>query len=152
VTYFSQEHAPPPRPLGPEIPAGVRRAITTWFAEHGVDSQEIRLLWFQRAGYGDVTCRGVLARPARSASAPDNSDDGNTLPYDEFGLSANQPNQPQVGSGGTQTRRDAAGLTAPTSAANNNNDNSNDGNTLPYDEFGLSANQPNQPQVGSVGP
>jgi hypothetical protein len=97
-----------------------------------------------------VFCRGVLARRARSASASDNSNDGNTLPYDEFGLSANQPSQPQVGSDGTQTGRDAAGLTEPASAADNNNNN-NDGNTLPYDEFGLSANQPSQPQVGSDG-
>jgi hypothetical protein len=98
-----------------------------------------------------VTCRGVLTRRARSASAPDNSNDGSTLPYDEFGLSANQPSQPQVGSDGTQTSRDAAGLTAPASAADNNNDNSSDGNTLPYDEFGLGANQPSQPRVGSDG-
>jgi hypothetical protein len=54
VTSFSQEHAPPPRLLGPEIPAGVRRAITTWFAEHGVDAQEIRLLWSLQAGYGNA--------------------------------------------------------------------------------------------------
>jgi hypothetical protein len=99
-----------------------------------------------------VICRGVLARRVRSASAPDNSNDGTTLPYDEFGLGANQPNQPQVGSDGTQTGRDAAGLTTPTSAADNNNDTSNDGKTLPYDEFGLGANQPNQPQVGSAAP
>ncbi len=96
-----------------------------------------------------VFCRVV---PDLSASAPDNNGDGNTLPYDEFGLAANQPNQPRVGSDGTLTRRDEAGLTAPISAPDNNDINSNDGNTLPYDEFGLSANQPNQPQVGSVGP
>ena len=97
-----------------------------------------------------VPCRGVLAQLALSASAPDKSNDGNTLPYDEFGLDANQPNQPQVGSDGTQTGRDAAGL-SPTSAPDNNI-NSKDGNTLPYDEFGLDANQPNQPQVGSAAP
>jgi hypothetical protein len=67
-----------------------------------------------------VSCRGVLARLALSTSAPDNNNDGNTLPYDEFGLGANQPNQPRVGSDGTQPRRDAAGLTAPTSAPDNN--------------------------------
>ena len=49
-----------------------------------------------------VSCRGVLARLARPAGALDN-DDGNTLPYDEFGLGANQPNQPRVGSVGSQT-------------------------------------------------
>jgi hypothetical protein len=97
-----------------------------------------------------VRCRGVLARLALSTSAHDNNNDGNTLPYDEFGLGANQPSQPRVGSDGTQTRRDAAGLTAPTSAADNNRNN--DGNALPYDEFGLGANQPGQPRVGSVGP
>ena len=100
-----------------------------------------------------VSCRGVLARLALSARALDDNNDGNTLPYDEFGLGANQPNQPRVGSVG-ETGRDAAGLAAPTSAADNNTDNINDtGNgTLPYDEFGLGANQPNQPRVGSVGP
>jgi hypothetical protein len=97
-----------------------------------------------------VPCRDVLARLVLSSSAPDNNNDGNTLPYDEFGLGANQPSQPRVGSDGTQTSRDAAGLTAPTSAADNNSNN--DGNALPYDEFGLSANQPGQPRVGSVGP
>jgi hypothetical protein len=96
-----------------------------------------------------VPCRGVLAQLALSASVPDNSNGGSALPYDEFGLAANQPNQPQVGSDGTQTR--AAGL-ATTSAADDNNINDTGSITLPYDEFGLSANQPNQPQVGSVGP
>jgi hypothetical protein len=96
-----------------------------------------------------VSCRGVLARLALSTSAPDNNNDGNTLPYDEFGLGANQPNQPRVGSDGTQHRRDAAGLTAPTSAPDTNTTGNS---TLPYDEFGLGANQPNQPRVGSVGP
>jgi hypothetical protein len=43
-----------------------------------------------------VTCGAGLAVPA---SVPDN----NTLPYDEFGLGANQPNQPRVGSAGPQT-------------------------------------------------
>lgn len=96
-----------------------------------------------------VSCRG--ARLARSASVADNSNGGNTLPYDEFGLSANQPNQPKVGSDGTQTRRDEAGLTASTSAPDNNDINNNDGNALPYDEFGLAANQPNQSRVGGDG-
>jgi len=95
-----------------------------------------------------VPCRDVLVRLALSASTPANNNDGNTLPYDEFGLDANQPSQPQVGSDGTQTRRDSAGLTASSSAADNNND----GQALPYDEFGLDVNQPNQPRVGSVGP
>jgi hypothetical protein len=86
VTSFSQEHAPPPRPLGPEIPAGVRRAITTWFAEHGVDSQEILLLWFQRAGYGtaiDVAAdvRDRWGEDAQALLARDLEDDSEILRY-----------------------------------------------------------------------
>ena len=96
-----------------------------------------------------VSCRGVLDS---STSAADSGNDGSTLPYDEFGLGANQPNQPRVGSDGTQIRRDEAGLTASAGAPDSSDINGNDGNTLPYDEFGLGANQPNQPQVGSVGP
>lgn len=93
-----------------------------------------------------VTCRAGLAVPA---SVPDNN---NKLPYDEFGLSANQPSQPQVGNAGPQTERPVvAPLAVPASAPDSNN-NTNDNNMLPYDEFGLGANQPNQPQVGSVGP
>jgi hypothetical protein len=99
-----------------------------------------------------ASCWGVLARLARSASAPDNSDDGHTLPYDEFGLAANQPNQPRVGSDGTQTRRDAAGLAGPIGAPDDNKINNTGNSTLPYDEFGLGANEPNQPRVGSIGP
>jgi len=34
------------------------------------------------------------------AGVPGNS---NALPYDEFGLGANEPNQPRVGSAGPQT-------------------------------------------------
>jgi hypothetical protein len=98
-----------------------------------------------------ASCRGVLARLALSTSAPDDNNDGNTLPYDEFGLGANQPSQPRVGSDGTQHRRDEAGLTAPISAPGSNNTTSGNG-TLPYDEFGLGANQPNEPRVGSVSP
>jgi hypothetical protein len=90
-----------------------------------------------------VSCRAVRAGLAVPASVPDNNN--NTLPYDEFGLGANQPNQPQVGSVGPQTGRAVAEVALPASVPDNNN-------TLPYDEFGLSANQPNQPQVGSVGP
>jgi hypothetical protein len=48
-----------------------------------------------------VSCRGVLAALAVPASVPGN----NSLPYDEFGLGANQPNQPWVGSVGPQTGR-----------------------------------------------
>jgi hypothetical protein len=35
-----------------------------------------------------------------------------------------------------------------TTTTNTNNNN----NSLPYDEFGLDANQPSQPRVGSAGP
>ena len=92
------------------------------------------------------SCRGVIARSGITA---DNSSDGNALPYDEFGLGANQPNQPRVGGDGTSRR---TGLTACTSTADDNNDGSSgDGNALPYDEFGLGANQPNQPRVGGDG-
>jgi hypothetical protein len=98
-----------------------------------------------------IGCRDVVPRLARSAGVSENGNDGGSLPYDEFGLSANQPSQPRVGGDGTQTRRDAAGLTAPTSAPDNSDVNNNDGNALPYDEFGLAANQPNQPRLGGDG-
>ena len=92
-----------------------------------------------------VTCGAGLAAPA---SVPDS----NTLPYDEFGLCANQPNQPQVGNAGPQTGRVVvAPLAAPTSVPVQASVPDNN-NTLPYDEFGLGANQPNQPQVGNAGP
>lgn len=90
-----------------------------------------------------VSCRSVIARLAEPAGAADT----NTLPYDEFGLDANQPNQPRVGSAGPQADRGVAGLGVPASVPDNNNIGS-----LPYDEFGLGANQPNQPHVGSIGP
>jgi hypothetical protein len=96
-----------------------------------------------------VACRGVVDS---SAGALDNGNGGSALPYDEFGLAANQPNQPQVGSDGTQTRRDQVGLTAPTGASDNDDVNTNGGSALPYDEYGLAANQPNQPRVGGNGP
>jgi hypothetical protein len=83
-----------------------------------------------------VTCGAGLAVPP---SVPDN----NTLPYDEFGLAANQPNQPRVGSTGPQRGRAVAPLAVPASVPDNN--------MLPYDEFGLGANQPKQPRVGSAG-
>jgi hypothetical protein len=92
-----------------------------------------------------VTCRAVLARLAVQTSVPGDSD---TLPYDEFGLGANQPNQPRIGSVGPQTERAVPEVAVQTSVPDNNEN----GSTLPYDEFGLGANQPNQPRVGSVGP
>jgi hypothetical protein len=95
-----------------------------------------------------VTCKAVLAGLAVQASVPDNDENGSTLPYDEFGLGANQPNQPRVGGVGPQTERAVTEIAVQTSVPDNNEN----GNTLPYDEFGLGANQPNQPRVGSVGP
>ena len=97
-----------------------------------------------------VTCKAVLAGLGLQASVPDNNNNNNngTLPYDEFGLGPNQPNQPQVGSAGPQTGRAVAEVAVQTSVPDDNNNNS----TLPYDEFGLGANQPNQPRVGSADP
>jgi len=92
-----------------------------------------------------VTCGAGLAV---AVSVPDN----NTLPYDEFGLGANQPNQPRVGSAGPQSGRVVvaplavpASVPVPAGVPGNSN-------ALPYDEFGLGANEPNQPRVGSAGP
>ena len=94
-----------------------------------------------------VTCKAVLARLAVQASVPDN-ENGSTLPYDEFGLGANQPNQPRVGGVGPQTERAVTEAAVQTSVPDNNEN----GSTLPYDEYGLGANQPNQPRVGNDGP
>jgi hypothetical protein len=94
-----------------------------------------------------VTRKAVLARLAVQASVPAN-ENGSTLPYDEFGLGANQPNQPRVGGVGPQTERAVTEVAVQTSVPDNNEN----GSTLPYDEFGLGANQPNQPRVGSDGP
>ena len=86
-----------------------------------------------------VTCGAALAVPASVSG-------NNTLPYDEFGLGANQPNRPRVGSAGPQSGRVVvAPLAVPASVPDNNN-------ALPYDEFGLGANQPNRSRVGSAGP
>ena len=93
-----------------------------------------------------VTCGAGLAGPA---SVPDNN---NTLPYDEFGLGANEPNKPQVGNAGPQTGRAVvAPLAVPASVPVQASVPGNN-NTLPYDEFGLAANQPNQSRVGSAVP
>ncbi|MGZ6651889.1 MAG: hypothetical protein ACXVHB_31215, partial [Solirubrobacteraceae bacterium] len=60
-----------------------------------------------------VTCGARLAVPA---SVPGNS----TLPYDEFGLGANEPNQPRVGSAGPQSGRvDVAPRAEPASVPGN---------------------------------
>ena len=88
-----------------------------------------------------VFCSGVLARLAAQASAGVNS---NRLPYDEFGLAANQPSQPRIGPSVTLTGPAVTGLGTDRSAGA-------DRNRLPYDEFGLAANPPSQPQIGDVG-
>jgi hypothetical protein len=134
------------------VVAGVTASSALANSQHVKRGREQSCVIAGSASSKSVFCRGVLARLARSASAPDNSNDGNALPYDEFGLAANQPNRPRVGSDGTQTRRDAAGLAGPISAPDDNNISNTGNSTLPYDEFGLGANQPNQPRVGSVGP
>jgi len=54
VASFSQRHAPPPPPLGPEIPAGVRTAIAAWFRERGVREADARARFFQKFGYGSL--------------------------------------------------------------------------------------------------
>jgi hypothetical protein len=51
---FSDRHGPPGQRFGPEIPVGVRRAITSWFADQDVPAEEVRRAWFQQAGYGDA--------------------------------------------------------------------------------------------------
>jgi hypothetical protein len=56
---------------------------------HFKKGREPNCLMARSAISKSVTCGAGLAVPA---SVPDN----NTLPYDEFGLGANQPNQPQV--------------------------------------------------------
>jgi hypothetical protein len=93
-----------------------------------------------------LSCRGVFARLAVPTSVPDDNN-GGSLPYDEFGLSANQPSQPRVGSDGSETGQAVAGLAVPASVPDNTS-----GGTLPYDEYGLGANEPTQPRVGSAGP
>jgi hypothetical protein len=86
-----------------------------------------------------IVCRGVLAGLAAQASVGVNS---NRLPYDEFGLAANQPSQPGIGPSVSPTGPAVTGLGTQERVGA-------DGNSLPYDEFGLDANQPNQPRVGS---
>ena len=95
----------------------------------------------ESASSKSVFCRGVLARLAAQAIAGVNS---NRLPYDEFGLAANQPSQPRIGPSVTLTGPAVTGLGTDRSAGA-------DRNRLPYDEFGLAANPPSQPQIGDVG-
>ena len=104
--------------------------------------RELNCLIVRSASSKSVSCRGVLAglgaRPSVGARS-------NRLPYDEFGLAANQPSQPRIGPSVSPTSPDVTGLGTQGSVGA-------DSTRLPYDEFGLAANQPTQPQVGSVGP
>lgn len=55
MSPYSQRNAPAPRALGDEIPAGVRRAIMTWFhSQRDADLKAVRLAFFQKHGYWDV--------------------------------------------------------------------------------------------------
>jgi hypothetical protein len=106
-------------------------------------AREPNCLLARSASGKPVPCRAVLVGLAAQANVDVNS---NRLPYDEFGLTANQPSQPRIGGTAIPTTGPAVtGLGTQTSV-------SNDGNRLPYDEFGLAANQPSQPQIGSGGP
>ena len=59
--------------------------------------RELSCLVIRSASSKSVSCTGVLAGLAARSSVGANS---NRLPYDEFGLAANQPSQPQVGNAG----------------------------------------------------
>jgi hypothetical protein len=132
------------------VVAGVTATEALANSPHFKKGREPSCLIARSAISKSVTCRGVFTRLAVSATIPNN----NSLPYDEFGLDANQPNQPRIGSAGPQAGA-AAGLAVPASVSDDDTttttDNNNN-NSLPYDEFGLDANQPSQPRVGSAGP
>jgi hypothetical protein len=131
------------------VVAGVTATEALANSPHFKKGREPSCLTARSAISKSVTCRGVLTRLAVSAAIPDN----NSLPYDEFGLDANQPNQPRIGSAGPQAGA-AAGLAVPASVSDDDTTTTttNNNNSLPYDEFGLDANQPSQPRVGSAGP
>ena len=79
------------------VVAGLTATASLANSPHFKKGREPNCLMARSAISKSVTCRAGLAVPA---SVPDNN---NTLPYDEFGLGANQPNQPQVGNAGPQT-------------------------------------------------
>jgi hypothetical protein len=54
MSSFTERHGPPPRPLGPEIPSGVRYAIASWFAERNIEPEDVRRRFFQKHGYGII--------------------------------------------------------------------------------------------------
>ena len=57
-------------------------------------SRELNCLIAGSASSKSVSCRGVLRGLAARATV---DADSNRLPYDEFGLDANQPSQPRIG-------------------------------------------------------
>jgi hypothetical protein len=127
------------------VVAGLTATSALANSQHFKKGRERSCLMARSAISKPITCKAVLAGLGLQASVPENDNKG-TLPYDEFGLGPNQPNQPRIGSAGPQTGRAVAEAAAQTSVPVDND------STLPYDEFGLGANQPNQPQVGSPDP
>jgi hypothetical protein len=79
------------------VVAGLTATAALANSPHFKKGREPNCLMAGSAISKSVTCGVGLAVPV---SVPDNN---NTLPYDEFGLGANQPNQPQVGNAGPQT-------------------------------------------------
>ena len=80
------------------VVAGLTATVALANSPHFKKGREPNCLMAGSAITKSVTCGAGLAV---AVSVPDN----NTLPYDEFGLGANQPNQPRVGSAGPQSGR-----------------------------------------------
>jgi hypothetical protein len=80
------------------VVAGLTATAALANSPHFKKGREPNCLMAGSAISKSVTCGAGLAV---SPSVPEN----NTLPYDEFGLGANQPNQPRVGSAGPQTEQ-----------------------------------------------
>jgi hypothetical protein len=108
----------------------------------GKKPREPNSLTARPASSKSVFCTRVLTP---LADQPSVSANGSSLPYDEFGLAANQPSQPRIGSAVPSTGLAVTELGAQGGGSAN-------GDSLPYDEFGLDANQPSQPQIGCVDP
>jgi hypothetical protein len=85
------------------IVAGLTASSALANSPHLKKGREQRCVIAGSAISKSVSCKGVVARLLPSAGAPDESNEGSTLPYDEFGLGANQPSQPRVGSVDPQT-------------------------------------------------
>jgi hypothetical protein len=122
--------------------AGLTASQALATSPQAAKTRELNCLLTGPASSKLVICRGVLAGLVAQTNVGVNS---NRLPYDEFGLAANQPTQPRIGGTAIPTSGPSVtGLGTQTSV-------SDDGNRLPYDEFGLAANQPNQPRIGDPG-